>query len=250
MQKSFLIFLIIVPLLSFAENFKTIQFPSEDGLTITADLYMTHKSNAPFIILFHRAGWSRGEYREIAPKLSALGFNCLAVDQRSGGEINGVINETAKRAKEKKKGMTYLDAVQDLKAAILYTKKNLAKGKIIIWGSSYSASLVLVIGSEFNKTIAGIVSFSPGEYFSKFGKSHTFVQQRAKKIKCPVFITSAKAEQNSWKKIYEAIPSSQKRYFLPVSGGVHGSETLWDSTKEHKQYWKAVKNFLGQFLIK
>ena len=34
-----------------------------------ADLYIAHDASAPFILLFHQAGWSRGEYLEIAPKL-------------------------------------------------------------------------------------------------------------------------------------------------------------------------------------
>lgn len=36
---------------------KTIVFKSLDGLTITADLYITHNDkNTPFIVLFHQAG--------------------------------------------------------------------------------------------------------------------------------------------------------------------------------------------------
>ncbi len=42
---------------------KTISFKSNDGVQVTADLYMAHKSDAPFIILFHKASYSRGEYR-------------------------------------------------------------------------------------------------------------------------------------------------------------------------------------------
>ncbi len=249
MRRIIIFFLLIFPFLTEAGNFKTIHFSSKDDLTITADLYLVHKNNAPFIILFHRAGWSRGEYREIAPKLNDLGFNCMAIDQRSGNKINGIINETAQLAKERKKRTTYLDALQDLSASMLYVKK-MAKGKIIIWGSSYSASLVLIEANQHTETVAGVVSFAPGEYFSKFGKSKTFIQDNAKNIKCPVFITSAKSEYDNWKDIYNVIPSPSKIYFLPLFGGVHGSEALWTSTKEHELYWKALKNYLGQFLIK
>ena len=49
-------------------------------------------ANAPVLVLFHQAGWSRGEYREIAPKLNELGYICLAIDQRSGKGVNGVAN--------------------------------------------------------------------------------------------------------------------------------------------------------------
>jgi len=68
-----------------SSDFKTITFPSSDGVKITADLYILHTDkNTPFIVLFHQAGFSRGEYREITPKLNRLGFNCMAIDQRSG----------------------------------------------------------------------------------------------------------------------------------------------------------------------
>lgn len=77
---------------------ETISFPSKDGLEITADVYFTGDKSKPWILLCHQARWSRGEYNEIAPKLNALGFNCLATDQRSGKEVNGVTNETAARA--------------------------------------------------------------------------------------------------------------------------------------------------------
>jgi len=77
-----------------------IEFKSKDGLTVTADLYMVHKKSAPLILLFHQAGWSRGAYVEIAPKLNKRGFNCMAVDLRSGQKVNGVENATYKRAQQ------------------------------------------------------------------------------------------------------------------------------------------------------
>ena len=37
-----------------------VEFPSEDGVIITADLYAAHVDpKTPFIVLFHQAGWSR-----------------------------------------------------------------------------------------------------------------------------------------------------------------------------------------------
>ena len=67
---------------------KTIEFPSMDNLQITADVYLTENKDAPFILLFHQAGWSRGAYREIGPQLNALGFNCMSIDQRSGNIVS------------------------------------------------------------------------------------------------------------------------------------------------------------------
>ncbi|RLD20113.1 MAG: hypothetical protein DRI71_10755, partial [Bacteroidetes bacterium] len=97
-----------------------ITFPSTDGLELTADLYITNDKTAPFIVLFHQARWSRGEYLEIALKLNMLGYNCMAVDLRSGGEVNGVNNESFTAAKKAMKATQYIDAYQDIDAAMKY----------------------------------------------------------------------------------------------------------------------------------
>jgi len=246
--KSFSFFLSFLILSSFLfPKEKTITYKSQDGLLITANLYLTHKANAPFIILFHQAGWSRGEYLETAPRLNKLGYNCLAVDLRSGGEVNGVVNQTHKHAVEQKKGTNYTDAIQDIEASIKYVKKNYAKGKLIIWGSSYSSALVLVVGSRHLKDVDGILSFSPGEYFEKSGKSKTYIIDNAKNITQPVFITSAKREYKYWKNIFDAIPSKEKVSFIPKSAGNHGSRVLWSKFNYSKEYWTAVKSFLNKY---
>jgi predicted alpha/beta hydrolase len=223
---------------------KKTTFKAKDGLEITANLYMTNSEDSPFIILFHQAGWSRGEYNEIAPKLNSMGFNCLAVDQRSGGKVNNVINETHQRAVKQKLGTKYVDAEVDITSSIEYVKKNYPKAKkLIIWGSSYSSSLVLKIGGDRNDVDA-ILSFAPGEYFEDMGKPNDYVEQSAQNIMVPVFITSMKSEKPNWWSIYETIPSIGKDYFIPKTDGQHGSRALWEKFPEHKNYWKAVTSFL------
>lgn len=50
-----------------AKSPAAVTFPSLDGLEITADLYLAAADPAPsFIVLFHEANSSRGEYRDIA----------------------------------------------------------------------------------------------------------------------------------------------------------------------------------------
>jgi len=139
---------LLIPFLGVAQDVQTITFESKDGLELTADLYMPNEKKAPFIILFHQARWSRGEYKEIAPKLTILGFNCLAVDLRSGGEVNNVRNESSISAQKAMKPTKYVDAYTDIEAAVNYVERFYAEGKIIIWGSSYSSALVLKYAGE------------------------------------------------------------------------------------------------------
>ena len=201
---------------------RTIEFPAGDGVTVTADVYAPLPATAPLIVLFHQAGYSRGEYRTIAPRLNKLGFNAMAVDARSGQATQGVGNETAASACKLGKPTTYVDAIADLKAAVAQAH-TLAQGKVIVWGSSYSSALVLVLGTELHAD--AVLSFSPGEYFEDQGKSKTWVADNAKSLAVPVFITSAQSEAGEWAPIAAEIPKAQLTTFVPPTAGHHGSST-------------------------
>ena len=56
-----------------------------DGVGVYADLARATRARRGTILLFHQAGTNRGEYEPIAPRLNAVGFDTLAIDQRSGG---------------------------------------------------------------------------------------------------------------------------------------------------------------------
>ena len=226
------------------ENFITVEFNATDGLLITADLYSIDDAHAPYIILYHQARYSRGEYREIAPQLNALGFNCIAIDQRSGDAINGVKNETHARAISQGLPTEYTDALPDLVATLNYVKDMLKADKIIIWGSSYSSALAFVLAAKYPDFVDGVLSFSPGDYFSIDDQS---MSDFAKQIECPVFITSAKNEHESWQAIYDNLATQNKSFFLPETDGYHGSKALWATHPGYEDYWQAVKSFLKNF---
>ena len=220
----------------------TVTFPTTDNLAVTADLYWTGDANAAFILLFHQADYSRGEYLEIAPKLNALGYNCLAIDQRSGGGVNDIINETYKAAKAAGLPTSYTDAYADLQSALSYVESTYAPRKLIVWGSSYSSSLALILASEHPNEIAAVLAFSPGEYFKLDGKK---VADYAANITQPAFITSAKSEGKSWRGIADQIKSAGSVFFVPEGNGRHGSSALFEKTANSAEYWTAVEQFLA-----
>lgn len=228
-----------------------VTFKSGDGLEITADLYVGHEDpKTPFIVLFHQARWSRGEYLEIAPRLNELGFNCLAVDQRSGDAVNDVENLTVKRAEEQELGTTYVDALPDLIASLKFVREKHAKGKVLAWGSSYSSALVLKVAGDHPELVDGALAFAPGEYFEKLGKPADWIRTSAKKIKQPVFVTSARSEKPNWTPIFEVIPSKAKVSYLPETAGNHGSRALWKKFEDSSGYWKALEPFLKKNFLK
>ncbi len=222
-----------------------LSYPSLDGLEVTADLYaLDGKAEAPVIILFHQARYSRGAYQEIAPKLNKLGFRCLAVDARSGKEVNGVVNETAARAKKKGKAMEYRDALPDLKASVAYAHEKFPKAPILIWGSSYSASMVFAVAAEHPEEVKGLLSFSPN--FPRWKPE----EKAAASLAIPVFVTSSKKEVKNWKSGFEKIKSEKKTGFEPKGAGRHGSSTLWESEADNEEYWEAVTKFLKENFVK
>jgi alpha-beta hydrolase superfamily lysophospholipase len=224
---------------------KTIRFPSTDSLPITADVYAPLPPSAPFIVLFHRAGASRGEYRQIAPRLVAMGFNCMAVDQRSGDAVNGVPNQTAREAKHSPQPVSMISARQDLEASLRYARAHYARGKLLAWGSSYSAALVLVVAGEDRGLVDGVLAFSPGEYFPVAPGRPTLVTDAARAIRVPVFITSARSEANDWQPIFAALAPSLRRAYVPDAEGRHGSGALWKEAPGQEGYWQAVRGFLN-----
>ena len=226
---------------------ETIEFPSEDQLTLTADVYWADKDNKqlPFICLFHQAGWSRGEYREIAPRLVEMGYNCMAIDCRSGDKVNGVINETVRRLEQAGKRIPradFNDAYPDIVAALQYARANFADGPLIAWGSSYSASLVLRASADNEGLVDGTLSFAPND---RAKWTRAWIMESAEKIKHPVFITSGRVEKRNWKQLADKLPEDSLTTFLPQSTGQHGSRVLWKEFSDSAEYWTAVKDFLA-----
>lgn len=220
---------------------ETVTFEAADGLPVTGDLYFTGDAQAPFLLLCHQAGYSRGEYREIAPRLGRMGYNCLAIDQRSGRGYNDVPNETAAAAKKAGLPVRYTDAYPDLEAALRYIAGEYQPSRLIVWGSSYSASLALILAAEHPAEVQAVLAYSPGEYFSFNDKR---VSDYAGEITQPVFITSAKSEKQAWRGIADSISTAGSVFFVPEGSGVHGSSALMESTKNNAEYWTAVESFL------
>ncbi len=214
-----------------------VTFKTKDGLTVYATEYFIDKDKS-YILLFHQAGYSKGEYKEIAPKLVKLGYNCLAVDLRSGGDVNFVPNETAAEAIKLHLGTTYLDAKQDMEAAIeyAYAKSN---QPVILFGSSYSASLVLIEGKT-NEHVKAMIAFSPGEYL----KPDVNVGLSVEHLQKPIFVACSQREYVYVEEMLTGISSNYKTIFKPQDNpGTHGAKALWSSCKSSGEYWLALYLF-------
>jgi pimeloyl-ACP methyl ester carboxylesterase len=214
-----------------------VRFASMDGLLITADLYKVD-DKSPYIVLCHLAGHSRGEYTETAKRLNTYGYNCLAIDMRSGDEIFGIVNETAAAAREEHKPTGYLDAEVDIRSAVDYAY-SLSEKPVILFGSSFSASLVLMIAADDSR-VSKVIAFSPGEYFD----GRPSVKETIRELAKPVFVSSSKDEADEVTALVSEIRSRKVHQFVPSTAGAHGSIALWAVTTGHQAYWDALVTFL------
>jgi dienelactone hydrolase len=215
---------------------------ASDGVRVYGWHYPSTGTRKIPIVLFHQAGSNHAEYSTIAPRLAALGYDCLAIDQRSGGNMWGVKNQTAEKLGRES---DYLQALPDLEAALAWPASQGLGRKAIVWGSSYSAALSYLLVAKHPQDVAALLTFSPGEYL---GQPH-LVENAARELHIPVFVDTAKDEEE----ISAARPIAQAAHatqFIPRIAGVHGSSTLRQdrNPKGAAENWRAVEEFLAKVL--
>jgi pimeloyl-ACP methyl ester carboxylesterase len=216
-----------------------LNFSSSDGLAIYADHYFADISY-PYILLFHQLESSRGEFREIAPRLNKLGYNCLAVDLRTGGEINFIRNETILNSPSGISSRRLLESKKDMEASIDFAR-SLSGKKVVLFGSSFSASLALILAAEREDVLA-VVAFSPGEYFT----GNPTVSSKLSQLTKPSFIAAARAERKIVLEMTRTIPPARKTVFFPSSAeGSHGAKSLFEQEKGNGDYWLALLMFFN-----
>ncbi len=217
---------------------EAVSLEASDGVKLAGDLYGSDARAPTIILLFHQAGSNAGEYAEIAPRLVREGYDGLAIDQRSGGNMWGRANRTAARG-------DYLAAYRDLEGALSWAKAKKYKN-IVAWGSSYSASLVLKLAAE-HPEIKAVLAFSPGEYFS----NKTLVHDWNMKETAPTLMTFTPDEiTNGGLSLYQASSHGAARntgdMILSFDSGAHGSSALREDKNPvgAKRYWVGVLAFL------
>lgn len=222
---------------------KPLWLHASDNLNVKGTYYQAKNPKA-IILLFHQAGSSKDEYATIAPKLVAAGYSAMAIDQRAGGDMYGT-NETVEHMP---KGWKHLmeDAQADMEGAVRWAEP---LGKpVILWGSSYSASLVIPLANSHPGKVKAILSFSPGEYFPDARR----IGRAAAQIAVPIFITSAAKpdEEAKAKAIAGRVPDHLATLYVPAAG-IHGSSTLIEAKNPDgaKTNWDAVTAFLDKLSL-
>ncbi len=238
MRSKTVVFSFLLPFIFCTSDAQSIlRFEADDGLEVVADKYFV-SDTLPWILMFHQAGSSRGEFREISPKLIMLGYNGLAVDLRVGREINYVSNQTALAAQTNDYPRNMKDARIDMKAAVDWVTGRSDK-PVILFGSSFSASLALILATG-NPAAGAVIAFSPGEFFGQ----PDLVKKAVSNLEVPVFLASTYRERPYVEELSSGIAAEYKTLFTPAeTSGTHGARALWESEDSSREYWLGLLMF-------
>ena len=224
------------------ENSTAISYTTADSIVVYGDLFEIDKLNTT-ILLFHQAGANaKSEYGSIIPRLIELGYNIMAIDQRSGGQRFGGYNRTV--AKLPTSRFDYCEVYPDFVGSLNYLAAHNYSGKKIIWGSSYSAALVIKLAHEHPEKIAAVLAFSPasGEPMSDCKPEQYFSD-----LPMPVLILRPQREAEIESVKYQLeLASTQGHQTYVANPGTHGSSML---VKERvgvdvSATWEVVIKFL------
>jgi dienelactone hydrolase len=165
-----------------------------------------------------------------------MGYECLAVDLRSGGNLYGP-NRTVDALG---KSTEYLDAYKDMEAALKWAT-DLKYKRIFVMGSSYSASLAFKLASE-HKDVMGLVIFSPGEYLSEKG----IVAKWSSSLKIPILAVCTYDELDSVEAIVLPEGAPNNRQIDSSTDYIHGASTLRPDKKipHTDSIWRMIKDLL------
>lgn len=222
---------LLLPTLVFAGE--PVVLHSSDAVTIYGTLTPSRPHNDKVLLLFHQARANRHEYDSLIAGFNKLGYDTLAIDQRSGGDLFGGHNETVQRLG---KSADYLDAAPDLDATLAWAKRK-HYGKIIAVGSSYSSTLVILLAAKHPPGLTAIASFSPGEYFD----NKNLIKDAAAKVTIPFYITTDPDEAANVTDVLRNAHGSNIVYYQPQAG-VHGASTLVQS-RDPAGYAANLKSF-------
>lgn len=111
--------LAVLPAFGRAAAPASVTFRAADGVLVHGDLYRPAGAPRGVLLLFHQAGANRLEYAPVAPRLAALGWVALAIDQRSGGDLFDAHNLTAAGVRG---DPGYMAALPDLEAALAFAR--------------------------------------------------------------------------------------------------------------------------------
>lgn len=222
---------------------ETTSFVTSDSVTVFVHRWaMAADSTRPIVLAFHQAGANgRSEYGPMAKRLLAEGFDLVAADQRSGGDRFGGENMTVARLGA---STGYCEAMPDLEAAVAAVHARRPHAPIVLWGSSYSAALVLRLAAGHPDGVAAVCAFSPA---SGGPMADCRGEDVSEGIEVPVLVLRPASELSNESVVRQGeVFRAQGHGWFVSDPGTHGASMLVDARAggDTGATWDAVLAFM------
>lgn len=219
-----------------------VTFPASDGVIVHGTWYRAGGLGSALVLAFHQGGASgEAEYGPIALRLNREGYDVLAIDQRAGGSLFGGTNRTV-QARGGETG--YCEAAPDLEGTLAYAREHAGGNPIILWGSSYSAALVLRLAATNPEGVIAVLAFSPASGDPMVGCTGEEVSDR---IGIPVLALRPRSEMERESVAEQAeLLRGQGHQTFTADPGEHGSSMLVEERvgASTEPTWEVVLQFL------
>jgi pimeloyl-ACP methyl ester carboxylesterase len=213
---------------------------AKDKTRVYSSFVSAFSNNKKVVLLFHQAGSNRMEYQPVLSSLHVASFDTLTVDQRSGGNDWDFENATVKKLG----GSTeYAEAYPDLEAALTWAQRKKYK-TIIVIGSSYSASLAIMLASKHGDELDAVAAYSPGEYFA----DKNWIKSAVKNLTVPLYITGSDTEKDRVNEVLQWKKDQDITRYEPEKS-VHGASMLRQDKNPdgYQANLESLINFLKRF---
>ncbi|MBB5233220.1 serine aminopeptidase domain-containing protein [Deinococcus budaensis] len=224
---------------------REVTFRAADGVAVYGDLWAVRGRGVPLVLLFHQTQSNRAEYATVGPRLARAGCAALAIDQRVGGTMFGRENRTGRALYP---DVAYEQAWPDLEGALRWARRRDPGGPVIVWGSSYSASLALRLAARHPREVAAVLAFSPGEYVAR---DRSLTLRAAAGVHVPLLIAAMRGhEEAQARRLLAASPSERRRLYVSGTPLVHGALMLRsdvNTPQGARAAWAAVAAFLSPY---
>jgi pimeloyl-ACP methyl ester carboxylesterase len=171
-----------------------IEFETEDGFILRADLIAAEDPNAPAVVLLHMYRSNRRAWAPLVLRLAEAGFTVLAVDQRAHGQSTRQGEETV-RAEDLPR-VEFSELVRrgplDVKAArAVLIGQGLAGGGLALVGASYGCTVALLSTGRV-RDVKALALLSPGTAY--FGVE---VESATRQFSGPLLAVAAEDDPRS-----------------------------------------------------
>ena len=207
-------------------------FSSTDGAALAGELLRPDDLSAPGILLIHRLGGDRNEWKPLFDRLAQASkrYSVLAFDLRGRG--------ASKPPESSKAAPVPGDFLHDVRAGIAELVKS-SGGKmrgIVLVGSSFGAALAAKLAGEEPKVIAlGLVS--PGAAIQGFDIYRPYAEVRF----LPTFVAGAAGDTVTREPLQALGKMAQSGEAKSYGGSRHSAAYL---AEEHPELWQDLENWL------